>query len=210
MAFFGFGLIATTDNEVFDRKEVWEMRNNVTPKFHTQADNFLQFSPIATVYALNCLGVKGQHNVINQTLLIVKSEVILAAMVIPLKHITGVPRPDTGARTSFPSGHTAQAFAAAAFLHKEYGKDHPIVSVLGYSLAGGIGMLRVLNNRHWFSDVLAGAGIGILSTNLAYLTHQNKFGQRHDVLKGARLVPMFGQGALGMYVALPYTLICSE
>jgi membrane-associated phospholipid phosphatase len=105
---------------------------------------------------------------------LIKSELLMTAIVFPLKKFSAVPRPDTGAPTSFPSGHTAQVFAAATFLHKEYGKEHPIYSVLAYTTATGVGLLRVMNNRHWISDVLAGAGIGILSTNLAYLTVRNK------------------------------------
>jgi membrane-associated phospholipid phosphatase len=185
------GLITSIDNEVFDRFEIHDKRNHVAPFFKTSADDYIQYSPIVTVYALNALGVKGVHDIANQTALLIKSEMIMIAMVFPLKIITAVPRPDTGYPNSFPSGHTAQAFAAATFLHKEYGKEHPLISVLGYTTATGVGVLRVLNNRHWVSDVFAGAGIGILATNLAYLTHQNKWGQKHNK-RGLVMAPSYG------------------
>lgn len=56
------------------------------------------------------------------------------------------------------------------------------VSVMAYSIAGGIGIMRVMNNRHWISDVLAGVGVGLLSTNIAYLTHQYRWGKRKNPL----------------------------
>ena len=72
-------------------------------------------------------------------------------------------------KTVFLSGHTAFAFAAATILHKEYGQTRsPLYSIAGYSLATITGVGRVLNNRHWVSDVLVGAGIGIVSTDLGY------------------------------------------
>ncbi|HAO64286.1 MAG TPA: phosphatidic acid phosphatase, partial [Porphyromonadaceae bacterium] len=61
------------------------------------------------------------------------------------------------------------AFVAATILHKEYGMTRsPWFSVGGYALATATGVMRVLNNRHWISDVMAGAGIGIISTELGY------------------------------------------
>ena len=58
---------------------------------------------------------------------------------------------------------------AATMLHKEYGPRSPWYSIAGYSMATVTGVSRMLNNKHWFSDVLVGAGIGILSVELGYL-----------------------------------------
>ena len=44
----------------------------------------------------------------------------------------------------------------------------PWFSVAGYGVAAATGVMRVLNNRHWVSDVMSGAGIGIMSTELGY------------------------------------------
>lgn len=38
----------------------------------------------------------------------------------------------------------------------------------GYAVAAGVGAMRVYNNKHWCSDILAGAGIGILSASIMY------------------------------------------
>lgn len=196
------GLATTVDNKVFDKWEVQEARTKMMPNFKTNVDDYMIFAPIAGVYALNAMGIKGEHNLANQTALLLKSEILMNALVFSMKKITAVARP-TGELTSFPSGHTAQAFLAATFIHKEYGRDRPLVSLLAYSTATGVGMLRMMNNRHWVSDVLAGAGIGILSTNIVYLTHQNKWGRKHKKLQGAVVTPTFAQRSFGMYVALP-------
>ncbi len=197
------GLLATTDNEIIDKLEIREERNEWIGRFQTHADDYLQYAPIVAVYGLNAVGIKGSHDFVNRTALLFKSELFMLAMVLPLKKFAAVPRPDTGAPTSFPSGHTAQAFAAATFLHKEYGKDHPLYSVLAYSTAAGVGVLRVMNDRHWASDVLVGAGIGILATNLAYLTHKNKWGTKHHQFSGMMLTPTYGQRSVGMFAVIP-------
>jgi hypothetical protein len=78
-------------------------------------------------------------------------------------------RPDGSTANSWPSGHTATSFVGATILHKEYGLTRsPWYSVAGYGVATATGVMRVLNNRHWISDVMSGAGIGILSAELGY------------------------------------------
>lgn len=193
----GAGVYAMTDNDVLSRYEIKEERDEWFPKFHHHADDYLQYTPIVAVYGLNALGVKGKNNFGNRTALIIKSELIMAAITFPLKKITAVPRPDTGLPTSFPSGHTAQAFAAATFMMKEYGHKNVWYGIGAYTVATGIGVMRVMNNRHWFSDVLAGAGIGIFSTNLAYLTHRYKW-QKHRSGSSSTIVLPSYDGQTGM------------
>ncbi len=200
----GLGIIATNDNDLIYRQDFYEQRNRSIPHFRTHVDDYLQYAPIVAVVAFNAVGIKGKHDLLNQAVLLIKSELLMTAIVFPLKRLTAIPRPDTHALNSFPSGHTAQAFVAATFLHKEYGKEHPLLSVLAYSTATGIGVLRVMNNRHWISDVLVGAGIGILSTNLAYVSHQNKWRHKHKLLRGALLVPSYSQRSFRMSMVIPF------
>ncbi|MCF6170776.1 MAG: phosphatase PAP2 family protein [Bacteroidales bacterium] len=61
--------------------------------------------------------------------------------------------------TSFPSGHTSTAFALASFFSSVY-KDKIWVGILSYGIATGVGLSRVYDNKHWASDVLAGAALG--------------------------------------------------
>jgi membrane-associated phospholipid phosphatase len=65
-----------------------------------------------------------------------------------------------GGNSSFPSGHTTLAFAAATVYAKEY-KYIPVVPVISYSVATLIAFSRVTENRHWLTDLLAGAALGV-------------------------------------------------
>jgi membrane-associated phospholipid phosphatase len=63
-------------------------------------------------------------------------------------------------------------------MHQEFKDSKPWLPVAGYVMACATGYLRMYNNKHWISDVLAGAGIGIGSTRLAYLIYE-KYRKRH-------------------------------
>ena len=93
---------------------------------------------------------------------------ITTSTVLGLKSGTKIERPDGSSKNSFPSGHTATAFAGAEFLRQEYGDQSVWYGIAGYAVATGTGLFRMYNNRHWLTDVAAGAGIGILSTKIAY------------------------------------------
>lgn len=77
------------------------------------------------------------------------------------------PRDVNGKKTnsSFPSGHTTVAFAAATVFAMEY-KNKPLVPILAYSAASLIGISRITENKHWATDVLTGAAIGYLTGRL--------------------------------------------
>ncbi len=110
----------------------------------------------------------------------------MAGLVNGIKYTASEERPDGSTSNSFPSGHTATAFMAATILHKEYGLTRSLwYSVGGYTVATGIAAFRVMNNRHWVSDVLTGAGIGILSTELGYalsdLIFKDKYTLRREM-----------------------------
>lgn len=100
-------------------------------------------------------------------------------------------RPDGSSRNSFPSGHTATAFVGAELLRREYWEVSPWIGVAGYAVAAGTGFFRMYNNRHWLTDVLSGAGIGILSVEAAYWLYPtiSKTFFRKRYLKNLRLSP---------------------
>ena len=147
-------------------------RNN--PNFKTSIDNYSQFVPGAAVFALNAFGVKGKHNYKDAAIIYAGSLAIASAIVLPLKAITKEERPDFSANNSFPSGHTAFAFASAEFLKQEY-IDTPWIGYAGYAVATATGVLRMYNNKHWLGDVLAGAGFGIASAKLSYFLYDKVF-----------------------------------
>jgi membrane-associated phospholipid phosphatase len=164
-----YGIIAIGPSTVFyDRFDAKRDVQNRFPGFHNTADNFLQFVPAATVFSLSLCGVKGKHNFTDQLFLYAGSMALSEGIATALKYTTRVLRPDGSARNSFPSGHTTSAFTGAELLNQEYGQTSIFYSIFGYTTASATGYMRMMNNRHWMSDVLVGAGIGMLSTKVAY------------------------------------------
>lgn len=173
----------------------------------TKLDNYLQYSPVISVYALNALGVKGKNNFRDRTIIYGLSTIISSAIVIPLKHITKEQRPDSSGFNSFPSGHTATAFAAAEFMRQEYKDVSPWYGIAGYAAATATGILRMYNNKHWVGDVVAGAGIGIISTKLAYWIYPAiKRKLFKDKPMSAMVTPFYqpGGGGIAMVYYFPH------
>lgn len=168
-------LDSDADEFFLSNYEIREERNENFLNFSNHADDYLQYVPAAVTLILSVSGVEGRHSLPNQLALLIKSELLMTGVVYSLKYTVGEARPDTGQKNSFPSGHTAQAFTAATFLSKEYGYKSIWISISAYTAASTVGIFRMLNNRHWVSDVFVGAGIGILSTELVYFTHKNRW-----------------------------------
>ncbi|MGN0280751.1 MAG: phosphatase PAP2 family protein [Prevotella sp.] len=140
-----------------------------TNTFSCEVDNYLQFTPTALTYGLNIAGVEGRSSTARLAASSAMSYALMVAIAQPIKNMTSKMRPDRSTDDAFPSGHTATAFVGASILHKEYGTTvSPWFSVAGYGSATATGLLRVMKNRHWTGDVLAGAGIGIAATEIAY------------------------------------------
>lgn len=164
----GYGAIGLGNDqlELFNSS----IRNEVTEDIDKKIsiDDITQYVPFATAFGLDVIGVHGKNNLKDKAIIGVTSAVIMSVTVFGLKKVTHVERPDNTTFNSFPSGHTANAFMGAELLYQEY-KDKSIwFGLSGYAVATGTGLFRIYNNRHWLTDVVAGAGIGILSTKVAY------------------------------------------
>ena len=144
-----------------------EIDEHIDEKF--TIDDITQYAPALSVYALNAVGIKGKNNFRDRTIILGIAYLINRPAVSGLKDLVDVKRPDGSINPdSWPSGHTALSFMGAEFLYQEY-KDVSIwYGISGYIVASGTGFFRMYNNRHWLSDVIAGAGVGILSTKIAY------------------------------------------
>ncbi len=151
------------------RNDFNSMNTYYKPHFKTPVDNCLQYSPLALTFAFKALGVKSESDWKRLTVNSAISYMTVAAISKGVKHISNETRPDHSTRNSLPSGHTAIAFAGATIFHKEYGHLSPWYSIGGYTLATITGISRIINNRHWASDVIVGAGVGIVSTDIGYL-----------------------------------------
>ncbi len=167
-ALIGAGMIGLESDWLkFQNHEIRdELQENIDRKI--TIDDFSQYFPMVAVYGLNLCGVNGKHNFRDRTIILATSYLIIGVTVSSLKNLTKIQRPDGSGFDSFPSGHTATAFMGAEFLWQEYKDVSPWIGVAGYTVAAGTGAFRMYNNRHWLTDVVAGAGIGILSTKIAY------------------------------------------
>jgi membrane-associated phospholipid phosphatase len=196
--FISYGLISLESDGLkelnFSTKD--EIREDY-PFFRSRLDNFSQFAPAVTVFGLQASGVKGKNNWKDEAVIYAMAMGISMAIVVPLKYITKVERPDRSNFLSFPSGHTANAFASAEFLRREYWGVSPWIGVAGYAVAAGTGAFRMYNNKHWFSDVVAGAGFGIASTTLSYIIYDRVLKKHHLTFN---ITPVYRDKNIGLLV----------
>lgn len=178
---------------------IYENTNKRHPDFHTPIDDYLRYAPAAAVFGLELAGVKGKNNLGDKTALFLISSLVTNGSVAILKRSSNRMRPNRYNDYSFPSGHTATAFAAAEYLHQEYGEQSLWYSVAGYTVASATGVFRLYRNYHWFSDVVAGAGMGVLSTKFTYLVYPSLkrlvLGKKKTNLT---LLPVYQDRAFGM------------
>ena len=168
-------------------------RNNNTG-LSTVSKYVTEFGGAYEGYTLGALGAYGfifnNKKMQTTTLLAAQSYITAAAVQYVLKFVGGRQRPLAISRNqgvgspifrgpfadlrdadgnklngSFPSGHTTVAFAAATVYALEY-RDKPWVPIFAYSAASLIGFSRITENKHWATDVLAGAALGYLSGKL--------------------------------------------
>jgi membrane-associated phospholipid phosphatase len=165
-------------------------------------DNYTQYLPYAGIYIPDLCGIRLKHKMIDRTFVMGASIIICTGAVQLPKYFTAITRPDGSNNRSFPSGHTATAFLGAHILYREYKEISPWVGIAGYGTAGITGILRVINHKHWFSDVIAGAGVGIISAELAYLMLPvwHKLLKSDDASKTLTINPSINQNSLGFNV----------
>lgn len=164
---YGFAALKWDALKSFDknvREEVWD--DNPHPLF--RLDDYLQYTPALAVYVLNAAGIKGQHDLRDRTIIYVLANGLMGVSVLSLKKIINAPRPDGSGNDGFPSGHTATAFLAAEFMRQEFRDRSPWYGIAGYTAATGTAFLRLYNDKHWFSELATGAGIGIIAAKLTY------------------------------------------
>lgn len=200
--FIGFGIVSLESHSLkqLNYSTKSEIRENSLKQI--SLDNYTQYAPAVMVYGLNAAGVKGKHNFKDRTIIYTTSQIITASFVVPLKHIVKEERPDGSNNLSFPSGHTATAFSSAQFMFREYKDTDFLLSISGYPFAIFTGVYRTINDRHWVSDVVTGAGLGILSTELAYwlYPHLNKLLGNTEKETKIFIAPFYQDGMFGVGV----------
>ena len=169
-------------------------------------DDYVQYSPFLSVYALNAIGIQGKNNFKDRTIVLATAYVIMGGSVNIIKKTSKVRRPDGSDTRSFPSGHTATAFMGAEFLYQEYKEVSDWYGITGYVVAAGTGLFRMSNEKHWLTDVATGAGIGILSTKIAYWTHPliKKAIFKDKDMKNGIVMPFYNGREYGLALAMTF------
>jgi membrane-associated phospholipid phosphatase len=182
------GALAFADEPI--QKGALKLRSN-NPGLTNVSKYVTNFGGIYEAYTLGALGAYGIifKNTKMQTTTLLATQAYLAGGAVEgvIKFLSGRTRPslydpgteaeprflgpfsktakDAGGKkvySSFPSGHTTVAFAAATVFALEY-KDKLIVPIIAYSAATMIGLSRITENKHWSTDVLVGAALGFLT-----------------------------------------------
>ena len=184
------GLLSTSilfNDNVIDKRII--KQGSLSSPALKSAD-YIQYSPAAIMLSLKLAGVEGRSDWPRMITADIAAVAIMNGIAQTTKYSIKRERPDGRAFNSFPSGHTATAFMTAQMLHKEYGETvSPWISVGSYGLAATTGIFRIIANRHWCSDVLGGAAIGIFSTETAYELTDILFGEH--VLNRPIVAPSF-------------------
>jgi membrane-associated phospholipid phosphatase len=172
---------------------------NAVPRTNTKIENYIQYAPILMLYSSDLFKIKHRNTTFNQAKYLIISELTTSLIVQSLKRITNVERPN-GAHYSFPSGHTGNSFVSATVFYKELEDYSNFLALSGYLFSTATGVLRVTNNKHWVPDVLVGAGIGILVTNLVYhfepLKNWDPFKHEHGIAIVPDIDPEYGSYSL--------------
>lgn len=174
----------------------YKIHDNI-PHTNNGYDDYLQYAPMAEMYVFDAFGFEHQNTVFDQTKYLLISQLISSTVVHILKTTTNVERP-TGANHSFPSGHTTNAFVGATVLFHEFKDTEPLIAWSGYVFATATGVLRMTNEAHWLPDVLAGAGIGILTANLVYYFKPFQNFQPFKKKKDLTITPIISPGAVAL------------
>lgn len=198
---FVAGIIAKSEKTAFKQ----QTKHSLLTHFKTSIDDYTQYFGPALTLGLKLGGMEGRSDWPRFFASAAMGYGIMALLVNTIKYTAKEMRPDGSSANSWPSGHTATSFVGATILHKEYGLTRsPWFSVAGYGIATATGVMRVLNNRHWVSDVLSGAGIGILSGELAYalsdIFFKGKGLRRNDIPGMASVIdhPSFFSISMGL------------
>ncbi|ALW86271.1 hypothetical protein AUC43_14970 [Hymenobacter sedentarius] len=187
------------------KQEIQEETLEEFPAFDAHGlDDYTRHVPLAAAYAMMASGHPGERTAVGFTLIYLLAHELDNGVVSNLKRMSAEARPNNAQDfSSFPSSHTSQAFLTATLLHEQYGRQYPWLSVSGYAVAAATGTMRVLGNKHWATDVLAGAAVGFLSAETVWhvypaLTRLLPPRLAHKLL----LVPTYVGGGAGLALAI--------
>lgn len=122
----------------------------------------------------SCVGAVGAD--------LLRAQLVAEALTLTMQYSIRRTRPD-GSSFSFPSGHASVAFASAAVLQQQFGWKTGLVA---YAAASYVAASRLQANRHFLSDVVFGAAVGMVSAHAATL------GEKHRLAAIPSIAPVAG------------------
>lgn len=147
------------------KKNVRNGFQNLRGECRCHIDDYIQYLPAAAYLGLGFADTSPRHDFKRRFSVGLTAYAFMGIMVNVTKKLVDERRPDSFAVNSFPSGHTAMAFTGAELVRMEYPWPYGLGA---YGIASLTAFMRLYNDRHWINDLLAGAGIGILSARMAY------------------------------------------
>ncbi|MCW3087944.1 MAG: hypothetical protein JWQ78_1330 [Sediminibacterium sp.] len=153
--------------EKIDQK-VKDHFSGALPEKTPKIGQLIKWAPLAATLLPGEAGQEAKRDLSHRVKIIAVSETILNAVLHLTKKFVPRNRPDSLFKSdSFPSGHTATSFLGAEILRYTFPAKRPGLRLLGYAVATGTAAVRVYQKKHWLSDVVAGAVIGIAAARLA-------------------------------------------
>ncbi len=201
VSLIGLGILI--NNSSFEKKFQTDLRNKIGNTYEFRIDDYVQFLPIAEMYVADAFKIKAKNHWFDQTKYLFISNLISETITHSLKRITNKTRPN-GSPHSFPSGHTTFAFTNATVLYNEFQKTSPVLAYSGYAFATTTAAFRIINNKHWMSDVFVGAGIGVLVTALVYHFKPLKNFNPFKKTKGIVMVPFMDNKHFGVVTQITF------
>lgn len=197
----GVGLII--NKSTFEKTFQKDIRNSVGTNYRTNIEDYLTFAPVAQMYIADIAGVKSKNHWFDQGKYLFISNLFSVGITELIKKSNHKLRPN-GLPDSFPSGHSTVAFTNATVLYHEFYNTSPILAYSGYAFATTVGTFRMLNNKHYLSDVLVGAGIGIAVTNLVYYFQPLKNFNPFKKVKNVSFYPSYNNNTYGFYASYQF------
>jgi len=187
-------------------KERWQPKLQSGIPNVGNVDDVLAVSPALIAITAQLSGVKSRHNIYTKSLIAIKAGVISFGLTYALKYATHIQRPDQSDFLSFPSGHSQVAFLGAAFTDLEFRDASLAYPISAYALATATGAMRIEHNKHWISDVLMGAAIGMGSVWIADAIQTDLPNPKWipDFLKQASISPIYDSKMVGLSMALVF------
>jgi membrane-associated phospholipid phosphatase len=140
-----------------------------------------KWSPAVLLLVTGDLRLSRKKAFLRRAVVLATAQSVLNAIVQPVKRGTKKVRPNGSIHlNSFPSGHTATAFCGAELLRQEIKDQYPLRSYSGYAAAVTTGILRLAKQKHWVSDVIGGAIIGVAAAKMA-ISILRFWARRHSV-----------------------------